>query len=206
MTILEEVVFLILTTLSSFSPISNLDENDFMSPLTYPHVYVIPEADFQMAACGCPCGLSGAYLGRVRIDDFMAYTIVMSGIERDEEVLVPYKNPFWKSILFHETVHYRSDVKGELEYVNGLSDEDMRVKRIEYENEAYILQNGYNALNGMPLLNVDEATDHSIAQADNTNYCYPGYEPIPEEDRPNMLTLIEFYDDGMIDIYKKKYH
>lgn len=205
MSILEEVIFIVATVLATIS--GDVTTEELLSPLNYPHVYILPNKEFELVVCGCSCDVHGTYMGSNYIAGDYVPTIVMKGLfVKNNEVQFP-NNRYWHSILFHEMVHFKQGLDGRFDLIQGLNEEDFNKAREEFENEAYVLQNIANRLWGIEEINTTEGVKNSLSVSNEKTFkCINGEIPIPKEERPNIIDLIEFYDEGMIEIYKEKHH
>lgn len=201
MTMLEDLISFIMILMSVLTPSQEVTLKELSKQENYPHVYVVSQEELAMAACGCPCDVGGAYIGIANIDGVVGHTIIMGG-DPDGNML---NTPVWNAILFHEIDHVRQAVEGKYDFVEYMTEEEQKEHRAEMETEAYIHQNAFHMMYRLPPKPIDEHTAFSMAMAAGTPDCYPGYSPIPEEERHNALDLIMFYDQGMIDIYRKKW-
>ena len=201
MTILEETIGFIMVLMSSLTPSQEVTLEELTLQENYPHVYVISQEDLALAACGCPCDVGGAYIGKANIDGVVGRTVVMGGDPDGNMITLPA----WNAILFHEIDHVRQDVEGKYDFVDYMNEDEQKEHRAEMETEAYVHQNSFHMMYGLPIKDVSDHKDFSMAMAAGDAQCYPGYEPIPEEERHNIYDLIMFYDEGMIEVYRKKW-
>lgn len=205
MSILEEVIFIVATLLATIS--GDITTEELLSSRNYPHVYILPEKEFELAVCGCSCDIIGTYIGTNYIDGDYVHTIVMKGfLNEDNEIRFP-NTQYWNSVLFHEMVHFKQRLDGKFNLVGGLNNEDTKKARKEFETEAYVLQNIANQLWGINEIPIDYGVNNSLSTSrTHTSNCLNNEESIPSDQRPYIIDLIEFYDDGMIEIYKEKHH
>jgi hypothetical protein len=207
LTILEQVIFNISVLLSFLAPIDNLTEVDTLQPDVYPHVYIVPQHELALATCGCPCEISGAYLGKQFIGGYTAHTIVMGGVvNKLGDPLFTPNDKDWQGVLFHELDHHRQFLNGDMEITKDLDDEALEFYVELMEEKTYQNQNQFLLFNRMPTMNVEDGAMESTQWAAGETVCKSGVKPIPNDEKPDILDLVEFYDMGLIEIYRNKYH
>lgn len=202
MTILENIILSISMVLSVIAPSKEVSYEMQTSPEYFPHVYVIPQQELALAACGCSCNVGGVYTGFEYMDGMYAMTLIMGGTP---DAKIPMDNA-WNSVLFHELDHHRQQLSGRMNGSDQYDEEWLMEFRQEMEQEAYMHQNGFNLMYGLPIEDVRTRTDKSTHMSEGTAECADGSTPIAYENRPRLLDLVEFYDDGMIEVYRKNYH
>ena len=108
---------------SLFATISSL--SDYGPPDTLPPVFQVPQLLIEARVCDEPCNVSAAYVPREGV--FLA------------ENLDPVHEPWDRSVLLHELVHYLQQGHPKFAHLSGCERE--RAK----EQEAYAIQNAYLA-------------------------------------------------------------
>jgi len=215
MSYIETVINSLIVLLSLLSPIEDFTSEQQLAKDVFPHVYIVPQEELALSVCGCPCSIGGSYLFKRYVGGIEAHTIVMGGIDMDyhflgHDVSVVFPDtPNWNSTLFHELQHHRQVLAYDLyELEDTIKDDDEVTKFVHQymEEEAYMVQNEYNKMMGLPPLEIDYHTSNSMSWSAGESKCAPGVIPIPEEERFDLIDLIEFYDEGMIKVYTDKYH
>ena len=215
MSYIESLIQSLVMILATLSPIEGFSPEQQLESGVFPHVYIVPQEELAMVACGCPCAATGAYLGRQYVGGIESHIIVMGGIEKDfvfleEEASVVFTNtPYWHAVLYHELDHHRQFLSTDFETLAKQYEHDREVAmfvRLLMEEEAYVHHNDYHMIVGLPPLQIKGKVSDSLSYASGEKTCPPGVIPIPPEERFNILDLIEFYDEGMIKIYTDKYH
>lgn len=201
MTILEDIISFTLLFISTMSPSSETSLGDFGLQENYPHVYVVAKEDLAMSVCGCPCDVGGLYVGKQNIDGVIGRTVIVGGNANG----YLYLNDNWSSGLYHELIHLRQDIEGKMDFAGTLDEDELTELHVELEKEAYSEENLYRIVKGLPPHDLSKMSNHSTELTTGQAKCFEGYSPIPKEERPRLLDLIEFYDDGMIDTYRNKW-
>lgn len=201
MTILEDIISYTLLLISMLSPPSETTIEDLHMQENYPHVYVVAADDLAMSVCGCPCDVGGLYIGKQYIDGVVGRTIVIGGT-RDGKMILDDNH---SSGLYHEFIHLIQDIEGKMAPAKTMDAEQLSELHIKLETEAYAKENTFRTTKGLPLHDLSAMSNHSTELTTGQARCFEGYSPIPKEDRPRLLDLIEFYDHGMIEIYRNKW-
>lgn len=143
-----------------------------------PQIYVIPYQDFHNTFCGCSCSLGGIYVGDFKHDNTTNKTIFLAGFDYDSGYFGADG-----SQMIHELEHYKQDLEGKL------TNNQTEQQRAQLETEAYEVQNQYNQLFGLPLINVDMWAKASTNWASGKTECLNGETPLPFKQRksPNQL-------------------
>lgn len=207
MTILEQIIFNVSVLLSLLAPMDNITEVETLQKDVYPHVFIIPQDELALATCGCPCDIAGAYLGKNHIAGYEAHIIIMGGVrDMDGEPMFTPNDKDWQGVLFHELDHHRQFLNGDMEIVRYADDEVLEFYVELMEEMTYQHQNRFLLINNVPTIDTSHGAQDSTKWASGETNCAPGFTPIPEDESHDLLNLIEFYDTGLIDVYRSKYH
>lgn len=201
MTVLEDLISFALVLISILSPSPEVSSDDLLKQENYPHVYVIAQEDLAMSVCGCPCGVSGLYVGVQDVDGVVGQTIIMGGTS--DGYMFTSNN--WTSGLFHELIHLRQNIEGKMAFTPYLNKEELAELHVELERDAYMHENIFRMVYNLPLHNPDDMANHSTELTTGQAKCFKGYTPIPKKERLNPVDLIMFYDEGIIEVYRNNW-
>ena len=188
MTLIESTVISLISLLTVLTPVEDITFVELTLPTNLPHVYIISKDDFEQTFCGCPCDLDGMFTGIQTINNVVGPTLLMKGNKEGEMI----QSPIWNGVLYHELIHYRQWLQGKFtneDYEKKITSKNLKL-RTEIEREAYIGQNDFFALNGIPALNVEHMTHMSIMGASGQVKCSNGSIPSSGRNRLNPENII----------------